>query len=105
MSAVGSDRRYFVYWLSDADGQSLYVGMTRYPEQRLRQHQRKPWFAQVSSKRMAGPFTKAAAAELERQQQDELQPRYDMRQSMMRTRAHHLPNAATCWRGDENPAA
>lgn len=90
-------RRHFVYWLFDVDGRPLYVGATRYPEQRLRQHMRKPWFGEVALKRMAGPFAKAVALRLERQQQDELQPRYDGRQKMMRTRARTLPQAPTCY--------
>ncbi len=92
-------RRHFVYWMFDADGEALYVGVTKYPEQRLRQHRRNPWFPRVASKRMAGPFTKTTALALERQQQDELQPVYDVRQSMMRTRARRYPNAPTRYSG------
>lgn len=94
---MSARRDHFVYWLYDASGNPLYVGMTKFPEQRLRQHRRKHWFGQVAFKRMAGPFTKETARILEREEQDELQPRYDARQKSMRARARNLPNAETRW--------
>lgn len=74
-------REHFVYWLFDDADRCLYVGMTRQPEARFRQHRAtKPdMIAQVATKRMAGPFGIDAARQLEREQQDDLSPVYDGR--------------------------
>lgn len=94
---MSARRDHFVYWMYDEAGRTLYVGITRFPEQRLRQHRRKAWFPKVATKRMAGPFTKETARKLEREEQDELQPIHDVRQRAMRGRALSLPKAETSW--------
>jgi len=84
-------RNTFVYWMYDATGRCLYVGVTRHPVRRWAQHQRsKPWISQVASKHMAGPFTDRVARAMERREQDALRPVYDARQSMSRTRLKSL---------------
>lgn len=90
-------RNTFVYWMFDASGTCLYVGITRDPARRWSQHLRKPWISRVAYKRMSGPYEDAAARVIERLQQDELQPVYDMRQAMRRTRLkalHRMSNPA-----------
>lgn len=89
-------REHFVYWLFDSDDECLYVGMTRQPEERWRQHRRErpEMAAAVATKRMAGPFNEKTARRLERQQQDDLSPLYDGR---VRPRGHVValrPDAA-----------
>lgn len=97
-------RDTFVYWMYDAEAVCIYVGVTKYPRQRWSQHQRKAWIGEVASRRMAGPFTAETARRIERQQQDELQPRHDQNQAIMRARARLLPAARTRWSGSR-PAA
>lgn len=95
-------RDHFVYWLFDADGDCLYVGITKHPEKRWRQHRyEKPHMAaQVAHKRMAGPFPLPVARRLEREQQDDLQPRYDERQRAMRARLRDVSSKAPSkWTG------
>lgn len=80
------EREYFVYWLFDDEGRSLYVGMTKHPELRWKQHQRTKSMMCLlaTSRRMAGPFTKPVAQQLEREQQEDLQPKFDVRQRRKR---------------------
>lgn len=95
-------REHFVYWMFDSDGDCLYVGMTRQPEQRWRRHRyEKPdMVAQIAYKRMSGPFLLETARKLEREQQDDLQPSWDMNQAAMRGRALSLSSKAkTAWTG------
>ena len=94
-------RDTFVYWLFDDSGECLYVGITRKPERRWQQHcwQKPQMVDRVAHKRMAGPFTAQAARQLEREQQDDLQPIYDVVQARMRSRARSLPKAPTKWTG------
>lgn len=88
-------REHFVYWLFDADGRCLYVGMTRQPEYRWKRHhyERPEMIAQVANKRMAGPFLLEAARKFERAEQDRLLPRYDVRQNRMRSNRLFLAEA------------
>jgi predicted GIY-YIG superfamily endonuclease len=82
-------REQFVYWMFDAEGNCLYVGMTRQPERRWRRHRyEKPnMVARVAYKRMAGPFFLETARRLEREQQDDLEPVFDVRIRDMRSSA------------------
>jgi hypothetical protein len=90
-------REHFVYWLFDAEGNCLYIGMTRKPERRWRQHhwERPRMVAQVAYKRMAGPFLLEVARRLEREEQDEWQPRFDVRQNELRAKARRLQAVTT----------
>lgn len=92
---MSDSRDHFVYWLYDANGLALYVGVTRRPEARWRQHgYTKPaMVAKVASRRMSGPYTKDVARRLEREQQEDLQPIWDVNQRRMRERAQLLPRA------------
>lgn len=59
-------KRYFVYWLYDGSGRCLYVGRSCNIPDRFRAHlDTKPWFIDVRSLDMQGPFTwdEAVAAE------------------------------------------
>lgn len=50
-------RPHFVYRCFDADGVLLYIGCTVHPEQRRVEHRRSsPWFAQLASVKLVGPF-------------------------------------------------
>ena len=71
-------REHFVYWMFAKGDTCLYVGMTRQPERRWRQHQqRKPQMtAQVATRRMAGPFPLQTARRIEREEQRRLNPVY-----------------------------
>lgn len=73
------NRTHFVYWMFDKRGRCLYVGCTMFPRQRWYEHRcRRPeMVAQVASKRMAGPYERATAYRIEREQQRELSPVYD----------------------------
>lgn len=61
-------REHFVYRCYDADSRLLYVGCTRRPEARWRQHKadRHLWVADVARTRMAGPHNYDTAREIER---------------------------------------
>lgn len=61
-------REHFVYRCYDADGRLLYVGCTRRPDARWRQHKadRHYWTADVARTRMAGPYNYDTAREIER---------------------------------------
>jgi len=85
-------REHFVYALYAADGTCLYVGMTRRPEQRWKQHLRdRPRMTeQVSQRRMFGPYLLGVARRLERELQDDLEPTFDGRIIAMRTRRRSL---------------
>ena len=74
-------RDHFVYWLFDADGTCLYVGCTKRPEQRWRQHSalKKEMVAKVATRRMSGPYTFGTARKIEREQQYLLNPTFDRR--------------------------
>lgn len=69
-------RNHFVYWLYNAAGDCLYVGCTRRPAERWREHRgsNKRMIAQVASKRMAGPYDYPTARRIEREQQIKLKP-------------------------------
>lgn len=88
-------RCHFVYWLFGAEGKCLYVGVTRRPEQRWRQHcKEKPLMAkQVVRRRMAGPYFYGTALRIERRQQDLLHPAYDKRGRERRATAARLAQA------------
>lgn len=92
-------RENFVYWLFDEEDVCLYVGRTRRPEQRWAAHRREraAMVSRVAYRRMAGPFDADTARKLEREQQEDLQPVYDMVQGHMRARHRHLPTAQTKW--------
>lgn len=97
-------REHFVYWMFAADGRCLYVGMTRRPEYRWHQHRyHKPeMVASIAHKRMAGPFPLETARQLEREQQEDLEPVYDVRINSKRGRLlglPGLPNPRPRWEG------
>lgn len=81
-------RSTFVYWMFDERGSCLYVGMTRRPEARWRDHgyMRPKMIERVAYRKMAGPFTQPVARRLEREQQDALQPEFDSRLALARER-------------------
>lgn len=85
-------REHFVYTLYAADGVCLYVGMTRSPERRWKQHRRNrpQMVSRVSERRMSGPYLIEVARCLERELQDDLQPVFDGRITAMRTRRRSL---------------
>lgn len=74
-------REHFVYWLFDNRDECLYVGMTRRPEERWRQHcfEKPQMMKRVARTELAGPFDIAFARRHEREQQDQLRPSYDGR--------------------------
>jgi len=73
-------RNHFVYLLADESGEVIYVGCTRNPEQRWRDHRTtKRWSSEVASKRMVGPYDYPTARRIERELQDLHRPRYDAR--------------------------
>lgn len=78
-------RDHFIYWLYGADGDCLYVGITIQPEARWKAHRRR-FGTEVARKRMAGPYTKATARRIERDEQDRLRPKYDGRWGPVRER-------------------
>lgn len=86
-------REHFVYWMFDAEGVCLYVGMTRQPEKRWKTHQyEKPvMIARIASKRMAGPYLIETARRIEREEQDRLRPFYDGRVGSPRKYSKHPP--------------
>lgn len=69
-------RRHFVYWMFDADGDCLYIGITIQPTARWKTHRRR-FGTEVAAKRMAGPYTEPVARRIEREQRAELRPKYD----------------------------
>lgn len=71
-------RENFVYWLFDENDVCLYVGLTRRPEYRWRQHcwERAKMAGRVARKRMAGPYLIETARRIEREQQLMLLPTF-----------------------------
>lgn len=71
-------RNHFVYWMYDTEGACLYVGCTRRPTKRWREHcsNNKQLVAAVAHKRMAGPYDYPTARRIEREQQIKLKPVY-----------------------------
>jgi predicted GIY-YIG superfamily endonuclease len=71
-------RNHFVYWFYDADGECIYVGCTRHPEKRWRQHRQnsRRIVAETARCRMAGPYSYFMARRIERAQQFDLRPKY-----------------------------
>lgn len=62
-----SARDHFVYRIRNAEGDLLYIGMTRKPQARWAQHRaRSPWFSSASTVRMIGPLSREDASDLER---------------------------------------
>lgn len=78
---MSARREHFVYWMFDESDRCLYVGVTRHPEQRWRQHQtaRPHMTDRVHYRKMAGPYAAGAARRIEKLQQNRLQPTYDRR--------------------------
>lgn len=72
-------RNHFVYWVWDADGQLLYIGCTRRPEVRWKEHlagSSRVWARRAARRRMAGPYDYPTARRIEREQQLALNPQY-----------------------------
>lgn len=74
-------RNHFVYWLYDAAGNVLYIGCTRRPEARWREHAQgsyRQMVSETSRRRMAGPYDYdyATARRIERSEQIRLRPKY-----------------------------
>jgi hypothetical protein len=69
-------RDHFVYWVHDTEGELLYVGVTKRPQQRYDQHMngngydgRDGWFDEFETKwRFRGPLPKGTAYALEAQE-------------------------------------
>lgn len=74
-------RDHFVYTLYGENDTVLYVGCTRRPEKRWREHRsgsNRKMIAQVVRKKMSGPYDYLTARRLEREQQIALRPTYGM---------------------------
>lgn len=86
--AIDADRpRFFVYYLNDADGNTLYVGRSSDVARRLKAHhyhaqgggpvhwRKADWFFDVRDVSMVGPFGWQLACATERSEIRRLQPR------------------------------
>lgn len=70
-------RKHFVYWIYDADGALLYVGMTTRLRERWTEHQlTSAWAPRAASWRVAGPYTAAGARIKEREAQSAGRPSF-----------------------------
>jgi predicted GIY-YIG superfamily endonuclease len=80
-------RDHYVYWVQDTDGEFLYIGCTRRPQQRYEQHMRGEqfewrtgWFNQFETRwRLRGPLTMGDALALEAQEIEEKQPIFNVK--------------------------
>lgn len=74
-------RNHFVYYLYDADGAVIYIGCTRNPEKRWREHgyQRPEMVAETVRCRMVGPYDFPTARRIEKREQYKHRPRHDAR--------------------------
>ena len=74
-------RNHFVYYVYDELGEVIYIGCTRSPSRRWKQHKR--WNpAMVAAAyycRMAGPYDFATARQVEKYEQYKYRPRFDAR--------------------------
>jgi excinuclease UvrABC nuclease subunit len=70
----------YVYFLRDASGEVIYIGVTRQLANRRVAHEaRSPWWSEVTSWRILGPFEHLAAYRVERDLIRETQPRHNLR--------------------------
>lgn len=68
----------WVYIHLNAQGDPLYVGVTGYPAERLKQHRRvSSWYPQVAEVRYLGPFANTEGADEEARLIHELQPAFN----------------------------
>ena len=74
-----SERTHFVYRIFDEFDHLLYVGCTKAPEARWRQHraEKKPWLTFMERTHMMGPFDRATAFAKERETIEAEQPYYN----------------------------
>lgn len=72
-------RNHFVYRFYNAAGEIIYVGCTRRPEQRWKEHQKdsRSMVAEAVACRMSGPYDYPSARRIERQQQYDYRPKYN----------------------------
>jgi predicted GIY-YIG superfamily endonuclease len=74
-------RNHFVYQVFNKAGDVIYVGCTRRPEKRWKEHQADPTRRQMVREarrfRMFGPYDYPTARRIEREQQFDLRPKHN----------------------------
>lgn len=74
-------RNHFVYFIYDERGEVIYIGCTRSPEKRWREHKstRPQLAAEAAHCRMLGPYDFPTARQIEKREQYRHRPRHDAR--------------------------
>jgi hypothetical protein len=74
-------RNHFVYYTYNAAGEVIYIGCTRQPETRWKQHQymNPALAAEATHCRMSGPYDFTTARRIEKREQYKHRPRHDAR--------------------------
>lgn len=74
-------RNHFVYHIYDKDGDVIYVGCSRRPFKRWREHKQdgrmRGMVSEAARFKMFGPFDYPTARRIERERQYDLRPRYN----------------------------
>lgn len=84
-------RNHFVYHVYNASGEVIYIGCTRRPEMRWREHKqdctRRKMVAEAHRFKMFGPYDYATARRIERERQFDLRPKHNPGLPITRDRA------------------